>query len=325
VEQDANSLRTQFLKQTEHSLFGLIISRLDVDLETAVINLLTDVVRHVCDVTNLEEGTEKSLFLNLFYQKYASILFTPLTRQVPHNGHHSEVEGLLKNNLCELLSSFVKQHTQWISTFLMGNNLVLSLLNLLNCKDKWLLLSAIRFFRMFIDVDNNNFKNYIISENLFEPIIQVFLNNGPKYNILNSAVLELFEWILKRNMKIIIRHIMEKHYDKLKDIIYTEIFHKLKDQFEKNEHEPPIPEHTVENIAVRQNNRFVGERKEEAWFDSDEYEDYNPEREFLSTAIMELRNKKRNRIEGEEEIGDGSPTKKLKKIKHWKDKRKSIN
>jgi len=325
VEHDASLLRSHLTKQPD-TLFSLIITRLDSDPETGVKNILTDVVRHMCDVSNLEEGSEKTNFLTLFYHRHGNILFSPLTRPIPKSGIHSEAEGLLKNNLCELLSSFVKHHGQSVVTFLMNNNLIKSLLNLLNCKEKWLILSSIRFFRIFIDVDITSFKNYIISENLFEPFIQVFLKNGPKYNLVNSALLELFEWILKKNMKTIIKYFMEKHYEKVKDIKYTEVFHKLKEQFEKNEYAPPTPEQApeptlsighTESTRLRFRTKFLEERKEEAWFDSeDDDEDYNPDTESVSFSAMEFkeRNKKRGRIDGDVIVsGTTRDMKKLKK------------
>jgi len=269
VEHDASLLRTQLIKQPDYTLFSVITSRLDVDPETGVKNLLTDVVRHLCDVTNIEEGMEKLTFLNLFYQRHTHVLFSPLMRPLPKNTLHSEAEALLKNNLCDLLSSFLQHHGLFISNFLTNNNLVKTLLNLLNCKEKWLVLSAIRFFRMFISVDNTLYKNYILSENLFEPIVQVFLKNGPKYNLLNSAVLELFDLILKKNMTTIIKHIMENHYEKLKDIKYADVFQRLKEQFEKNEYAPPTPEQAPdttaiafsENTRIRLRNQYLEEKK----------------------------------------------------------------
>jgi len=43
---------------------------------------------------------------------------------------------------------------------------------------------------------------------------------------------------------------MEKHYEKLKDSKYTEVFHKLKERFEKNEYAPPTPKQAPETSAL---------------------------------------------------------------------------
>ncbi len=39
--------------------------------------------------------------------------------------------------------------------------------------------------------------NHIVKHNLLKPIVDTFVSNGNRYNLLNSAVLELFEYIRK--------------------------------------------------------------------------------------------------------------------------------
>lgn len=69
--------------------------------------------------------------------------------------------------------------------------------------------------------------------NLFEPIITVFVANGERYNLLNSVVLEMIDFIRKENLKILVRHFMEKHYARVEDIDYDDTFVKLKDKYEQ--------------------------------------------------------------------------------------------
>lgn len=70
--------------------------------------------------------------------------------------------------------------------------------------------------------------------NLLEPIITVFVSNGERYNLLNSVVLELFDFIRKENVKILIRYFMEKHYGRVEDVDYDDTFIKLKDKYEQS-------------------------------------------------------------------------------------------
>lgn len=39
--------------------------------------------------------------------------------------------------------------------------------------------------------------NHMVKHNLLKPIVDAFVGNGNRYNLLNSAVLELFEYIRK--------------------------------------------------------------------------------------------------------------------------------
>jgi len=42
----------------------------------------------------------------------------------------------------------------------------------------------------------------VLKSNLFEPLMTVFIENGNRYNLLNSAVLELVEFIRLANIKV---------------------------------------------------------------------------------------------------------------------------
>ena len=42
----------------------------------------------------------------------------------------------------------------------------------------------------------------ILKNNLFEPVMTVFMENGNRYNLLNSAVLELIDYIRRSNIKV---------------------------------------------------------------------------------------------------------------------------
>ena len=70
--------------------------------------------------------------------------------------------------------------------------------------------------------------------NLFEPVVAAFLANGPRYNLLNSAVLELFEFVRKENMKPLIAHIVETFEPKLAACDYVDTFRALKLKYEQN-------------------------------------------------------------------------------------------
>lgn len=69
---------------------------------------------------------------------------------------------------------------------------------------------ALRFMRRIIGLKDEYYNRYIIKGNLFEPVINALLDNGTRYNLLNSAIIELFEFI-----KVVRRHtnhpLIQKH------------------------------------------------------------------------------------------------------------------
>ena len=66
-----------------------------------------------------------------------------------------------------------------------------------------------------------------MQNHLFEPILNVLYDTMPRDNLLNSACLELFEFIKRENIKPIINHIAENYREKLKDIKYVDTFENL--------------------------------------------------------------------------------------------------
>ncbi|OEL27000.1 hypothetical protein BAE44_0011982 [Dichanthelium oligosanthes] len=57
--------------------------------------------------------------------------------------------------------------------------------------------------------------NRVIKLNLLKPIIEAFVENGDRYNMLHSAVLELFDYIRKENLEFLIEYVAENFWDQL--------------------------------------------------------------------------------------------------------------
>lgn len=77
----------------------------------------------------------------------------------------------------------------------------------------------------------------IIQHQLFEPILQLLFDNITRDNLLNSACLELFEFIKRENIKILIQHLVETYREKLQPITYVDTFQNLILRYDQM-HEP---------------------------------------------------------------------------------------
>lgn len=62
-------------------------------------------------------------------------------------------------------------------------------------KNKFDITGALRFMRKIVALKDEFYNRYIIKGNLFAPVVDAFLRNNSRYNLLDSAVLELFEFI----------------------------------------------------------------------------------------------------------------------------------
>lgn len=75
-------------------------------------------------------------------------------------------------------------------------------LRLLRRKERWLVVAGVRFLRTCIGTKDDFYMRHLIRNNLLDPVMAVFFENGERYNLLNSAVLELVEFIRKENIKV---------------------------------------------------------------------------------------------------------------------------
>ena len=54
---------------------------------------------------------------------------------------------------------------------------------------------SLRFLRRIVGLKDEFYNRYIVKGQLFDPVITTFKENGQRYNLLNSAIVELFEFI----------------------------------------------------------------------------------------------------------------------------------
>ncbi|XP_059766836.1 serine/threonine-protein phosphatase 4 regulatory subunit 3B-like [Balaenoptera ricei] len=102
--------------------------------------------------------------------------------------------------------------------------------------DKNNVLCALRFMRRMIDLKDELYNFYIIEGNLFKPVVNALLDNGTRYNMLNSAIIELFEYIRVENIKSLVAHIVEEFYETLESIEYVQTFKGLKIEYEQEKY-----------------------------------------------------------------------------------------
>ena len=76
------------------------------------------------------------------------------------------------------------------------------MLKLLGRREAWLVVTAIRFMRACVTLKDDFYNRHITKFGLFGPLFEVFLANGDRYNLLNSAVLDLMEFIRRENIKV---------------------------------------------------------------------------------------------------------------------------
>ncbi|KAB0336397.1 hypothetical protein E2I00_012146 [Balaenoptera physalus] len=195
---------------------------------------------------------KRSEFLDFFYKRCIHNFIAPLLSTTSEDiCEEDNIVGSDKNNtnplnnyqtaqllalILELLTFCVQHHTYYIKTYILRKDLLRRVLILMNSKHTFLVLCALRFMRRMIDLKDELYNFYIIEGNLFKPVVNALLDNGTRYNMLNSAIIELFEYIRVENIKSLVAHIVEEFYETLESIEYVQTFKGLKIEYEQEKY-----------------------------------------------------------------------------------------
>jgi len=79
------------------------------------------------------------------------------------------------------------------------------------------------------------FHRHIVKSNLFAPVVDAFIRNNGRYNLLESAILELFEFIKTEDIKTLCTYVVEKFSKIFDDIQYVQTFKSLKTKYEQHQ------------------------------------------------------------------------------------------
>ena len=161
---------------------------------------LAGVLRLLLDPENMMASvnkSEKADFLNYFYKNSIGTLIAPLLANTigdkPAREDYRTIQ--LLGLILELLSFCVEHHTYHIKNCILNKDLLRKILVLMKSTHTFLVLCALRFMRKIIALKDEFYNRYIIKGNLFAPVFDAFTRNNGRYNLLDSAILEMFEFI----------------------------------------------------------------------------------------------------------------------------------
>lgn len=188
-------------------------------------------------------------------------------------------------NICELLCFCVVHHPYRIKCNFL-NNLLDKVLFLTHRREKYVVVAALRVVRTLISRNDENLNGYIIKRNLLKPIIDVFVENADRYNLLNSAVLGLFEYMHKEKLKPLLKYIVETFWSQLAKFENLASMQSLKVRYEQSLES--IGAKSVINVNCRK-------RAEERGLDKDEEDYFNEESDEEDTASASVSESRRPR------------------------------
>nr|CDI52086.1 conserved hypothetical protein [Melanopsichium pennsylvanicum 4] len=272
IEYDANSVRAHVVSQVEQNtrpLVSMMIDMLhderDLGLKTQIaeaMRIIFDVASdggpiaaqaQVLSVPGLNKAkADPDRFLTWIYEAEIGRLCSPFNTlpdfRVLSKGeklsiqprHRSDLYG----HLCDLLCHTIAHHSFRSQYYVLTSEISKKVGSLLHSREKFLRLSALRFFKYCL-ASNNQFTNrHFIKIELFSTILGLIEAEGDRNNLIASACLNFFEHMRRENMKTLISHCMDRHGARVRQLAESSqtapCFSLLVSQWEKNQE--PLPQ-----------------------------------------------------------------------------------
>lgn len=291
VEFSPSMVRDYMLQQAnstedEHLLLNIIIEQMmcDSDPELGGAVQLSGILRLLIDPESMMTSinkSEKTDFLNFFYKHSMHVLVNPLlsntTGDRPTKEDYPTVQ--LLGLILELLSFCVEHHTYHIKNYILNRDLLRRILVLMRSRHTFLVLSALRFLRKIISLKDEFYNRYIVKSNLLQPVVDAFLRNNGRYNLLDSAILELFEFIKIEDIKSLCVYVVDTFGNALDKIDYVQTFKMLRRRYDQQQDRLGERERTTSALdsvpALMRSTRYRRdprqlEEEEEVWFNSED-------------------------------------------------------
>ncbi|XP_047053356.1 serine/threonine-protein phosphatase 4 regulatory subunit 3B [Lolium rigidum] len=229
LNQDPNLLRSYIVQQEGNSLLGLLVKGMVTDFGEQMHCQFLEILRILMDSFTMS-GAHRDVIIEIFYERHLDYLVDviasccpprSITRRATNSaavGRNTEVHRIKPEillNICELLCFCVVHHPYRIKCNFLMNNAIEKILTMTRRSEKFLVVAAVRFMRTIISRNDEHLVRHVVKFNLLKPIIDAFVENGDRYNMLQSGVLELLEHIRKENLKPLVIYVIESFSDQL--------------------------------------------------------------------------------------------------------------
>ncbi|VAH02752.1 unnamed protein product [Triticum turgidum subsp. durum] len=219
LTQDPNLLRSYIANHEESSregisLLGLLIEGIATDFGGEMLCQFLEILKVLLDGCTADTVTQCRDFIELFYEKCFDKLINIIESSRVEE-YSAKLEILY--NICELLCFCARHHPYKIKITFFGSNSMEKILTLTRRRERSLVVAAVRIMRTIIGACRNDelLISHVIEFNTLKPIIEVFVENGNRYNMLHSMVLELLDFIRKENLKSLVVYVVESFWDQL--------------------------------------------------------------------------------------------------------------
>ncbi|XP_004487777.1 uncharacterized protein [Cicer arietinum] len=283
LNQDPNLLRSYVVRQEGIALLGLLVRGMITDFGDDMHCQFLEILRILLDSCTLS-GAQRDTIIDIFYEKHLGQLIKVIMASCPPENIANASNKLIDPdqgiqdqsgtkpeillNICELLCFCVLHHPYRIKCNFLLNNVIDKILLLTRRRENYLVVGAVRFVRTILSRHEEHLINHFVRNNLLKPVVDVFIANGSRYNLLNSAVLELFEYIRKENLKLLIKYIVNSFWDQLVKFENLVSIHSLKVKYEQCLDNDGTKGTITNDLQKRLEERAL-EKEEEDYFNED--------------------------------------------------------
>ncbi|XP_027332982.1 serine/threonine-protein phosphatase 4 regulatory subunit 3-like isoform X2 [Abrus precatorius] len=284
LNQDPNLLRSYVVRQEGIALLGLLVKGMLTDFEENMHCQFLEILRSLLDSCTLS-GPQRDTIIDIFFEKHLGQLIEVITESCPSENSadaigksigpglqvqcQSRTKPEILSNICELLCFCVLHHPYRIKCNFLLNNVIEKILLLTRRAERYLVVGAVRFIRTILSRHDEHLINYFVRNNVLKPIINAFVANGNRYNLFHSAVLELFEFIRKENLKLLLKYIVDSFWDQLTKFEHLVSIHSLKVKYEQCLDNGGTKDAATVVDLRRRNDERALEKEEERYFSED--------------------------------------------------------
>jgi hypothetical protein len=267
-------LRGYVLSQpsSKPSFLLLLIDGVVGEVDAGLKSQYSAILLQLLDPDGMDKVSAKDQMLSTWYEACMPRLMEPLNTPVNEN-------TATKECVLDLLEFCLKVHDFRVKYFILGNNLAKRVVAMTEHHDRHMQLQAVRIMRVFVGMRDSFFDRHIVRHHFMDPIIGLLVNNAGANNLIDSAILEMLEFIRIAPMHMLAKELVQRHRQALLDIKYvatTNQLVNLVDLWENANNSnnvevtPPAGTDSPSRKRARNNgNTAIGADLDEAWLEDD--------------------------------------------------------
>ena len=272
LRSDPSLLRAFITSQQPGLLLAELVDRLFWDEDVGLMMNMCDIVTALLDISGFRDMRDQKSYLDFLYKNFLPLLYRGPDIMPPLSASRKCYvnEDSVVLNVFEIYGYIVTNHGPRASEFLISNNILEKALRYTERRETHLVLAAVRFLRTVIAANDPRLTNHITSTDKFAPLMKLFRKNYSRYNLINSAVLEVFDYITKMKMYQLVAYSVKSFGAQMKDVTYTSTFEKLSQCYQEYLEQLHATSPHKRRLSMSSSGTIDGDDYNEAYFDDDD-------------------------------------------------------